>query len=213
MRVAKVKKITKITKNIPNKKYDITVKDNHNFFANSILVHNCSTLAKDFYHARSITDGALTPKQAWSREWIKSLWGSIRYELPDDMRIHGENLYAEHSIRYENLPSYFFVFGISNHTEFLSWDEILEWCELLNLEHVPVIYEGAWNENIICSLWPFSSDFAEMPEGYVLRVREAFLIDDFQKSVAKFVRKNHVQTDETWFKGEWLSNKLRNDNE
>jgi len=35
-------RVTKVTSNeIKEDVYDINVKDNHNFFANSILVHNC----------------------------------------------------------------------------------------------------------------------------------------------------------------------------
>ena len=166
-------------------------------------------ISRDFCHARSLTDGALTPKQGWSREWIKNLWGIIRYEMPDDIRIHGENLYAEHSIKYYNLPSYFFVFGISDNDKFLSWDDVIEWCSLLNLEHVPVIFDGQWDEDMVKNLWPFNSQFADMPEGYVVRVRDGFLINDFPTNTAKFVRKNHIQSDETWFKGEWLRNRIR----
>lgn len=45
-------KITKIKLDTPIPVYDITVKDNHNFFANEILVHNCTeiTLFSDAQH-------------------------------------------------------------------------------------------------------------------------------------------------------------------
>lgn len=43
----KLSKITKIEKlDISNIRYDIEVKDNHNYFANGILVHNCRCIAK-----------------------------------------------------------------------------------------------------------------------------------------------------------------------
>jgi RNA ligase (TIGR02306 family) len=42
-------KITSIKKiNLNSKRYDITVKDNHNFYANDILVHNCQNLKHYF---------------------------------------------------------------------------------------------------------------------------------------------------------------------
>lgn len=170
------------------------------------------TLTREYIHARSLTDGALTPKQGWSREWIKSLWGSIRYNIPEDIRIHGENLYATHSIEYYDLPNYFFVFGATQNDCFLSWDDVVEWCGLLDLHHVPVIYEGIWSEEKIKSLWPMHSEWSDKVEGYVVRARDSFKIKDFQTNVAKFVRKNHIQADETWFKGEWVENKLRKEN-
>ena len=212
MNKLKINKINKIENKIPIKKYDISIKNNHNFFASGILVHNCTTMAKGYIHARSISDGALTPKQAWSREWVKNLWGKVKHDIPNDIRIIGENLFALHSIYYKNLDSYFFVFGITQNSSFLSWDDVVEWCGLLNLQHVPIIYEGIWDEEQIKSLWPINSDWSEEAEGYVMRVRDAFKIDDFSTSVSKFVRKNHIQTDETWFKGEFVANKLKKDN-
>lgn len=43
MKLSKIKKITKV--NIVETRYDIEVKDNHNYFANDILIHNCRALA------------------------------------------------------------------------------------------------------------------------------------------------------------------------
>jgi hypothetical protein len=45
-------------------------------------------------------------------------------------------------------------------------------------------------------------------EGYVVRLASSFKFDDFNKSVAKFVRKNHVQTNEHWTKN-WIKNGLK----
>ena len=66
-----------------------------------------TTLAKDYYHARSL-DTSDHP----SRSWIKNYWASIRYDIPDGFRICGENLYARHSIPYTNLPSFFLGFSL-----------------------------------------------------------------------------------------------------
>ena len=40
MEIIKLKSIKKI--NAPSKRYELTVKDNHNFFCNGILKHNCT---------------------------------------------------------------------------------------------------------------------------------------------------------------------------
>lgn len=123
----------------------------------------CTTMTRDYIHARSTTEGALTPKQAWSREWVKSLWGSIKHDIHDNLRIHGENMYATHSIKYNNLPSYFLVFAISDEKSFLSYNDVVEWSELLGLEYIKPILHCEWEEEKIKSIWPFISKFGEEP--------------------------------------------------
>ena len=44
-------------------------------------------------------------------------------------------------------------------------------------------------------------------EGFVVRNVDSFAYEDFSKNVAKYVRKNHVQTDEHWTKN-WQPNKV-----
>ena len=167
----------------------------------------CTSFSREYIHARSLEDGALTAKQAWSREWVKNLWGAIRYNIPDDMRIIGENLFATHAIDYYGLPTYFFVYHIMIDDMFLSWDDVLVWCELLGLTHVPVLYEGIWDIDKIKSLYPSTSPYSSVIEGYVIRFRESFHYDDFGSKTAKFVREGHV-TGEEWYKGEWVANKM-----
>lgn len=43
MKVSKIKSISKIQ---PEDRYDLEIEDNHNFYANGILVHNCRLIAK-----------------------------------------------------------------------------------------------------------------------------------------------------------------------
>lgn len=153
-----------------------------------------TTLYRDHIHARS-----LDSKDHESRHWIKMLHGMISYHIPEGFRICGENVYAMHSIYYEHLTSYFYVFSIWNErNECLSWDETLEWAELLGLETAPVLYRGIWNEEIIKSCYPRPSVFGGEQEGYVVRSTNGFRYEDFKQSAAKFVRKNHVQTDQHW---------------
>ncbi|WP_181004126.1 hypothetical protein [Bacillus thuringiensis] len=45
-------------------------------------------------------------------------------------------------------------------------------------------------------------------EGYVLRLTDAFHYNDFSKSVGKFVRKDHVQTNQHWMTQAVIQNKL-----
>lgn len=195
----KIKKITKI-KNC-SKKYDIQVSENHNFFANDILVHNC-TMMRDYIYARSM-DSNNHP----SRNWVKGLWGSIRYEIPEKWRFCGENMYARHSVGYDDLDTYFELFSIWNDDNVcLSWDETVEWCNLLDIKHVKVLYRGIFDVEIFKNM----SINTDTQEGFVVRLVDSFKYSDFSKSVIKWVRKGHVQTDEHWMSQKIVPNKLKN---
>lgn len=150
---------------------------------------------------------SLDSKNHPSREWIKNLWGKIRYNIPNNYRICGENLYAKHSIYYDNLVSYFMCFNIWNATHCLSWTETIEWCELLGLDHVPVIYEGLFDLELIKDI--VSKINTKKQEGVVVRIADGFEYYDFNKCVAKWVRSGHVQTDEHWMNSEIVHNGLK----
>jgi len=174
----------------------------------------CITIYEDgTTHARSL-DSRHHP----SRSWIKSIASKLSHEIPNNWRICGENLYAWHSIFYTNLPTYFFVFGIyDENNNCIGWQETKEWCNLLSLHTVPVIYEGTWDETHIKNL-QFNCPFPTFTspnqlqacesEGYVVRLRESFHFDQFNKSVAKYVRPHHVQTDEHWMYKKVIPNDL-----
>jgi len=152
-----------------------------------------TTMYKDLIHARSVDS-----RNHISRDWVKALWGKIRYMLSDSLRLCGENVYATHSIHYDSLESYFYLFMVFFIDHCLSWRMTKEWAEALSLEVVPVLYEGPWDEEKIRACFTGISKFGPNQEGYVVRNADSFLMDDFQQNVAKFVRKNHVQTDEHW---------------
>ena len=159
-----------------------------------------TTLYRDHMHARSI-DGRHHP----SRDWVKNLHGRISHEIPEGWRVCGENLFARHSIGYENLPSYFMMFSIWNSENVcLDWDSTIEWAELLGLETVPVLFEGEFDQNWFKSL---NLDLQET-EGYVVRLADSFDYANFGTSVAKWVRSNHVQTDQHWMSSEITPNRL-----
>ena len=150
------------------------------------------TIYSDHCHARSI-DSKHKPYHSWLLSYISS----FQHQIPDDWRICGEYLYAKHSIGYDNLPSYLMVFSIWDETNTcLSWDDTVELCADLGLEHVPVIYKGEYDEELIKKL--AKETVEKGGEGIVVRLERGFNYNDFSKSIAKFVRKNHVQTDSTW---------------
>ena len=159
---------------------------------------------RDYSHARSV-DGRSHP----TRNWAKTFWAQRSYELPEGWRVCAENLYAVHSIFYHDLETYLMGFSIWNEkNEALSWDDTVEWFELLGMEHVPVIYDGIWDEKKIRNI---HFDQTRM-EGYVVRLADSFHYGQFNKSVAKFVRANHVQTQKHWFYGrnDHKTNALKN---
>lgn len=160
-----------------------------------------TTMMKDWYFARSL-DSLDHP----SRHWVKGLWGNVRYDIPDGWRICGENLFAKHSLYYKDLPSYFMVFSIWNEkNECLSVKETLEWCELLNLEFVPILHHGKFDLEFVKN---FKVD-TEKQEGFVMRIVDSFHYDDFNKSVVKWVRPGHVKTEKHWMFDKIIKNKLR----
>ena len=167
------------------------------------------------WHARSIE----TPYHP-TREWAGRVAGEVGYKLPDGWKICAENLYGTHSIKYTDLRSYVQVYGIVNdENQFLSWGETVAWCELLDLEHVPVLWEGKFDrvngghvpgEPVLVrknkpqlnlsalTERQINEQAGRESEGYVMRVRESFPVEQFEYNVGKWVRENHVQTDEHW---------------
>lgn len=201
----KVKSIKKIESS--SKRYDIGTGDNHNFFANGILVHN-SSIYSDGYHARSIG----LPNHP-SQTLMKAKWGEVRHLIPENMRISGEYMYAKHSIQYHSLPDWFLVFGIIQDDTVLSRDEMVEWCELLGLTPIDEIWRGTWDEEKIKEL--FEQTIAqgwkgEEAEGIVIWNLNRFPFDEFSENVTKAVRAKHVKANGIhWRTGPVIPNKLR----
>ena len=162
-----------------------------------------TTMYDDKIHARS-----LNSNNHISRDWVKGLWSSISYQIPADWRICGENLYALHTIPYNHLTSYFNVISIWNKDYCMGWDETVEWCELLQLETVPVIYRGIFNEKEIIKSFPREYN-GDPTEGYVVRLTSGFDYKNFDKSVAKFVANSFIiSTENHWMQSKVIVNKI-----
>jgi RNA ligase len=162
-----------------------------------------TTMYRDYLHARSL-DYDHHP----SRSWVRALHGRIAHEIPEGWRLCGENLYAKHSIKYEHLADYFLLFSIWNDKNVcLSWDETCEWAELLGLQMVPMLYMGLWDEESV-RISNISHDGADPCEGYVVRVARELHYREFRRAVAKYVRKDHVQTHGHWMRTAFERNGL-----
>ncbi|MCE0558753.1 RNA ligase family protein [Motilimonas sp. E26] len=163
-----------------------------------------TTIYSDFVHARSI-DSRFHP----SRTWVKGLQAEIGYQIPQGWRICGENLYARHSISYEALMSYFMAFSLWNeNNECLSWQDSKRFFAQLGLITPKELYVGLWCEKTIKNIVLDTKH----QEGYVVRVTDGFHYSQFNKSVAKWVRSNHVITDKHWMHAELVPNGLSNIN-
>ncbi|MBU9200235.1 RNA ligase family protein [Burkholderia multivorans] len=161
-----------------------------------------TTLYRDGFHARSI-DSRHHP----SRDWLARFHANIGYLIPEGWRVCGENLWARHSIAYTDLPSYFLGFSVwDENNRALSWDETQLVFEELGIQSVPVKYRGAFSEAHLRLL--VAELDLEREEGLVVRVAGEFDYKDFSTSVAKWVRKGHVQTDSHWMHSALVPNQL-----
>jgi len=193
---------------------DKTLNDVKHFHHKQIIVtekmdgENTTLYSDGYIHARSI-DGRHHP----SRDWIKSTWASKNNRPALDMgllrknyRILGENLYARHSISYNNLESFFYIFGVADETHMLHWNIVKAASKEFDLPIPRVLYEGEFD---VAVLKKIAEKLDNNVEGYVVRLKNEFLIEDFEHSVAKYVRANHVQTDKHWMHSEIVKNVLK----
>lgn len=159
-----------------------------------------TTMTRDVIHARSL-DGY---GKGWQSQMM-ALWGGIHQNIPKGLRICGENMFAVHSITYEELTSYFYAYTVFDGWNCLSWDDTVRICTDLGLPMVPVIRRGIGLEELPI---PAKSAFGSTCEGYVVRPTGSFESDDWAYYVAKVVRANHVTTDQHWSRT-WKRAKLK----
>jgi RNA ligase len=166
-----------------------------------------NTCVKDLgVFARSHAAPTINP---WAKN-MQAIWTRLKSDL-GNLEIFGENLFGVHSIEYEHLTDYFFVFAIRQGDEWLSWNEIEEYCFFFDLKTVPIVKIGHFQETEILPTIETElmkgSAFGGACEGFVFRNKDRFHVNDFSTNVLKYVRKNHVQTDEHWTKN-WKRAKL-----
>lgn len=148
----------------------------------------------DGIHARSM-DSVVD----WTRDWVRTVQIGLVHLLKG-YRVCGENMAAIHSITYNNLISFFYVFSVWNEETnmCLSWEDTIKFTKMLDLPTPKVLYHGIWDEKLFKKM--FEDMDTENMEGYTIRLEDSFHYDDFSDSLVKAVRENHVQTDEHWKK-------------
>ncbi len=117
--------------------------------------NNCFN--KNGVFARSHTAPTVHP---WDKP-MRERWNLIKNDL-NDLEIFGENMYGIHSIAYNQLESYFYVFAIREGDTWLSWEEVKFYAAMLDFPVVPEIeiktplielYQAGGDENKILEKW------------------------------------------------------------
>ncbi len=166
---------------------------------------------KNGVYARS---HSVPTKNPWA-DYLKTKWATIKNDL-ENLEIFGENLYAVHSIEYSNLEHYFYVFAIRELDKWFSWEEVNQYAKLLDFPVVPVIEREILPEEMgqkkfedyIIKYATGKSMLGGKKEGLVLRVKREFRNEEFSDCMLKWVRSDHITTDEHWTKN-WRRAKLK----
>lgn len=163
----------------------------------------CTTFTRERCHARS-----LDSQPHRSQNWVRNLWGSIQYNIPDNWRLVGENVYATHSLKYDALSSYFYLFAVVEGETILSWDDTLDIATIFDLQ-TPRI---AKYTNDLTAIQNLQID-PDKVEGYVVRDTAAIPVTNWSNQAAKYVRADHVRTlDHGWrFRNDYGINQLAPD--
>jgi uncharacterized protein YbdZ (MbtH family) len=167
-----------------------------------------TTMYRDGIHARS-----LDYRAHGSRDLVKALHAAIAQDIPAGWRVCGENVYAAHSLQYRDLPGYFLVFSVwDDRNACLDWPSTEEWAGLLGLQTVTTIGYLEPGQGSPLALEGLAQQYrakvARPIEGYVVRPAAAFTFREFPRVVGKYVRANHVQTDQHWMARAILPNGL-----
>ncbi|BBC35908.1 Kinase [Streptomyces graminofaciens] len=159
-----------------------------------------TTLYADGLHARSL-DSAHHP----SRTWVKALQARVGHAVPAGWRVCGENMFARHSIPYDDLDSWFYGFSVwDGDGRCLDWDRTVAFLRGLGVPVPRVLWRGVFDERALRAL---RLDLGRQ-EGYVVRVVDGFGAEEFGARVAKWVRAGHVRTDTHWMHAAVVENGL-----
>jgi len=162
---------------------------------------------------------------------LKAMHSDFGRKIPEGVQIFGEWLFAKHSIHYTGdltLNALFQPFGVYfQRTEtFGGWDDVVRMAELIGFPTTPVL-----DRNLICDnewelrkiLDGFAKDVVKQGhEGLVVRTMYPFPYANFEgyettngkttwrvSAIGKWVRANHVQTDDHWSHRKVVKNEVK----
>lgn len=160
-----------------------------------------TNIYRHYWHARSLD----SPTTSW-RTLVARRQSAIGGFLEPNECIHCENVWAEHSIRYEALQSDLYAFRIRFGGHMTTWDRTVERINELNemvldweipnytIAIPKVLYRGPYHPGLAEQI-EFNPNVCE---GWVMSNVDSFPLDLYERNVVKFVREGHVQTDEHW---------------
>ena len=159
------------------------------------------TYTREGVFARSHAKAPVHP----SFDQAKATHARLAPDLSPGMSVFCEYCYAVHSLAYGSLPDTSLVFGVRDdeRRRWWSWDMVALQAESLGLPTVPVLFRGRVGSEralraLTDELGREPSTFGGVREGVVVRVADEFDDDRFARCLAKWVRPNHVTTDEHW---------------
>ncbi|MCD7902046.1 MAG: RNA ligase family protein [Bacteroides sp.] len=157
----------------------------------------------------------------WTSQ-LRERWQLLKNDLAD-IELFGENLYAIHSIEYQRIEEYYYIFAVRCLDKWLSWEEVKFYAALFDFPTVPELQMQSTRELTEESLKKQIIDWAQEPsffgsvdpltqedctrEGVVSRNIGEYPVTDFPHQVFKYVRKGHVRTDVHWTRN-WKRAKL-----
>ncbi len=162
-------------------------------------------------YARSV---AAPSSDAWFG-MVKKHHAWKSHQFPAYHYVYGEDIYGVHSIEYDPIreDETYAVFAIRHEDTFLAWSDVTAFCRRFDLKVVPEVYNGHFSS--VDAIREFLDHGIQEPsiyggerEGFVMRVADAFPAVDFRLHVCKYVRPNHVQTDQHWRRN-WKPCKLK----
>jgi hypothetical protein len=149
----------------------------------------------------------------------KGEWQRVRYQIPEGVQVFGEWLFAKHSIHYLDLPAYFMIFGVHDLRNDMWWDwlGVKYFAAELGFPTVPVLgtatcATASQLEAAILSTISSRQTEEHPVEGIVNRpdvTEQCFPDSEFARKLCKWVRKDHIQTDEHWTRQAIVRNCLR----
>jgi len=169
-------------------------------------------LTRDAVFARSHS----APPKHPSFDMLKAFHAATWFDR--NVSYFGEWCYAKHSILYRDLPAHFLLFAVrlDDEKRWLSWAEVLQLAEYHDFSTVPILWEGKLRRNLEAMIedlllsHPQGKCGADPEmEGVVVRKSGGFMTNEVGHNIAKYVRKDHVQTDDHWKVLSIVKNKVR----
>lgn len=160
-----------------------------------------TTIHAEGCHARSPNSGYHA-----SRDWVKAFAAGISPQIAPGERIVGEYLFAQHSVAYTDLPSYFMGFAWIIDGKIQSWDDTLERFQTLAIQPVPILHRGQFTDDAVKGV--ISALDLNQQEGFVVRSTASFPEAEMGLQMGKYVRADHVQSETHWMHTEIVKNGL-----